>query len=481
MNVKLNRNQLEDKILGCWIGKNIGGTMGAPYEGMRKMLNVSGYATPKGQPLPNDDLDLQLVWLRAMEEVGPYSMSSNILAEYWLSEIAPHWNEYGIAKSNMSNGILPSLSGEICNEDWKHSNGAWIRSEVWATLAPGFPNIAIKYAIMDACIDHGSGEGTYGEIFTAALESIAFVETDIRKIIEQALTYIPEESYLAKCVKLVLTEYDKGTPYQDVRNMLVESTKELGWFQAPANIGFTVIGLLYGEGDMKKSLIHAINCGDDTDCTAATCGSILGILYGAERIPLELKEYIGDKIVTLSINGSYIDEIAKSCTALTERVMKMIPTVLNANGVYMEYTDLDSEYDKEAAFALLKGVSAGFLNRGRYSFEVNNGHHWKALVEYEKEPFIKANEEFKIKITFDHKFHQTFRADVDMDLPEGFTADYDKTVYMYYHNQTFITTATYEVVIKAGEKIAPRNHIVMSVRSGLNPLPLFIPITLLGK
>ena len=178
MEIKLNKEQLIDKIHGCWIGKNIGGTMGAPYEGLRKTLDITGFATKKGEPLPNDDLDLQLVWLKALEEVGPHAMSANVLSEYWLTQVAPHWNEYGICKANMQKGIMAPLSGELYNDDWRHSNGAWIRSEVWACLAPGFPNVAIKYAIMDSVIDHGISEGTIAEIFTAALESIAFVETD---------------------------------------------------------------------------------------------------------------------------------------------------------------------------------------------------------------------------------------------------------------------------------------------------------------
>ena len=52
--------------------------------------------------------------------------------------------------------------------------------------------------------------------------------------------------------------------------MLVEQSADIGMFEAPANIGFVVLGLLYGEGDFKKSLIYAVNCGDDTDCTAGT-------------------------------------------------------------------------------------------------------------------------------------------------------------------------------------------------------------------
>ena len=60
---QLNKNEYLDKLHACWLGKNIGGTMGAPYEGTRKFLDIKGFATPGGEPMPNDDLDLQLVWL----------------------------------------------------------------------------------------------------------------------------------------------------------------------------------------------------------------------------------------------------------------------------------------------------------------------------------------------------------------------------------------------------------------------------------
>ena len=57
----LNREELKDKIYGCWLGKNIGGTLGGPFEGNRNILDVTGYTTPEGEPMPNDDLDLRPV------------------------------------------------------------------------------------------------------------------------------------------------------------------------------------------------------------------------------------------------------------------------------------------------------------------------------------------------------------------------------------------------------------------------------------
>ena len=97
--IKLNTAAVKDKIYACWVGKNIGGTMGAPYEGRRELMDIKGFSTPKGTVLPNDDLDLQLAWLLAMEENGPYNLNALILGEYWINYITPHWNEYGIGNA----------------------------------------------------------------------------------------------------------------------------------------------------------------------------------------------------------------------------------------------------------------------------------------------------------------------------------------------------------------------------------------------
>ena len=42
----MNYNELRDKVLACRIGKNIGGTMGGPFEGTRDMQDIPGYTSP---------------------------------------------------------------------------------------------------------------------------------------------------------------------------------------------------------------------------------------------------------------------------------------------------------------------------------------------------------------------------------------------------------------------------------------------------
>jgi len=133
-----------NKSTGCW-GKNIGGTLGAPMEWKRQINDVSFYLQElNGEPLPNDDLDIRLLWLLALEEKG-IDLSSQVLGEYWLSYMTPHWVEYGNSKTHMRAGLHPPLCSKF-NNPYKHSCGCFIRSEIWACIAHGQPAIAAHYA-----------------------------------------------------------------------------------------------------------------------------------------------------------------------------------------------------------------------------------------------------------------------------------------------------------------------------------------------
>ena len=59
------------KVMGCWLGKAVGGTLGGPWEG-RPLPNheLTFYEPVPQEMLPNDDLDLQIVWLQAIRNYG---------------------------------------------------------------------------------------------------------------------------------------------------------------------------------------------------------------------------------------------------------------------------------------------------------------------------------------------------------------------------------------------------------------------------
>lgn len=474
--IRLNRETLRDKIYACWIGKNIGGTMGTPYEGRRELMDIRGFATPEGVVLPNDDLDLQLAWLLAMEEHGPWQLDAQILGEYWLSYVVPHWNEYGIGKGNMKAGLLPPLAGEYRN-NWKHSNGAWIRSEIWACLAPGCPDAAVRYALEDACVDHGMGEGTYAEFFTAAVESAAFVERDFRKLVEIGLSKIPEGCRVARSVKIALDCYDSGLDWKEARQRLVEDSADLGWFQAPANLGFVILGMLYGEGDFKKSMICAINCGDDTDCTGATLGSIFGILYGTAGIPEDWRRHIGDSIVTISLNNADRNFVS-SCTELTDHVFALIPAVLRANRAQVEMTDgPDSWEEADLARFYQKEAVHRLADCPGYSYAIPFVHA-EARVEFEEEPVLPKEGGLAVRIRFRNRMHEVKHLHLRFWLPEGVRLEGARRDIYLPHQEG--SEAVWEARIFADAPLDSVTRILVEASADGHPVAAYIPITVLG-
>ena len=464
------------------MGKNIGGTIGGPYEACKDVLDVKGFKTKPGEPLPNDDLDLQLLWLYVLEQQGIRKLNQNTLSEYWIDWIPPHWNEYGVAKTNLKMGVLPPLSGEIENLRWQTSNGAWIRSEIWAALFPFCIDLATKYAAMDAMVDHGVSEGTYAEIFTAAMQSLAYGERDMMTVIKEALKRIPQDSRVSKAVKLVIDEYNKGTDYISVRHMLVKQSEDLGYFQAPANIGFVIIGLLYGEGDFKKSVLYAVNCGDDTDCTAATVGATLGIMGGMSIIPKDWMEYIGDRIINVALNGQGTYHLPQSCTELTERVMKAIPGVMAYYGIDFAFSDKENEIEKSEIAAFQCKEHKDLISDKRYWYEILNYTPFNVRIEYNESPKIKGGDTRVVKVYFTNNLQDAKRLNFNLILPEGWSASgYNKTLCVEMKcNQTDGEVQFAEFEITAGNEIKEINRVYLEITSFSFAQPVIIPIIFIG-
>lgn len=498
MDIKLNFEQYRDKVYACWMGKNIGGTMGAPYEGTKEYLDVKGYATREGEVLPNDDLDLQLAWLIAAERCGVTRVNAKALAEHWLLFICPHWNEYGIGKANLKMGLLPPLSGDYHN-DWKHSNGAWIRTEIWACINPGRPDVAAKYAIEDACIDHGTGEGTYAAIFVAALQSAAFVLNDLRQCIAVALSKIPADSRMARSVRLTIDCYDKGLTARETRDTIQKSNADIGdgWFEAPSNVSYVVLGLLYGEGDFKRSMIEAINCGDDTDCTAGTVGATFGILHGMKAFPEDWVKHIGSEIVTLSLDRGTLTEVPKSCTELTERVVALAQRTVTAGHLYPVWNGKDTVRFTEGQDEIPENAYEAFLAcnlvKERMQELLPNSFtetcdFMRVTAVMDDGVDIVPNSELKFRLQFRTnndltQWNVPIRAHVRFLLPDGFSVSGRKSAFLSGYQPSRRPDGAFaeeEYVLTVGENVESRNRVVVEVTADGHVQSVYLPIVLIG-
>jgi hypothetical protein len=110
-----------------------------------------------------------------------------------------------------------------------------------------------------------------------------------------------------------------------------------------------VLGWLYGE-DFGDSLCKAVNCGDDTDCTGATLGSILGIIGGTKGIPARWSEPLGTKINTVAIAGfdppADIDDLTEQTVDMAKKVKERhsLPFRVDGQPASLELLDLEAAH-----------------------------------------------------------------------------------------------------------------------------------------
>ena len=427
--VTLNRAEFRDRVLACWQGKCIGGTLGMPVEGQHGPHQLTYYQQFRrgervANPAPNDDLDLQILWLKALEERG--RVDARILGEYWLKYVPVDWNEYGVGKRNMRAGLLPPVSGEFDNAQWKHSNGAFCRTEIWACLAPGCPALAVRMAREDACVDHGAAEGTMAAVFLTALESAAFVESDRDRLIAIGLSMIPTDSTLARAIRAATEAKKQGKTWAEARQAVIEASEDRqkyasGWFQSPRNIAFIVVGWLYGEEDFAKTLCATVNCGDDTDTTGAAVGSILGILNGTKIIPRDWIEPIGKSIKPIAVSGF---PMPRDLEEFTDRTVAMTRKILDANTAPVAVVpERPTDLRRVGELQLTDPAAAKALWTAPRWEVVWNEPEVQVTIDYRDEPLVTKPGPRGLGITLRNLAagRQTCKLSL-ADLPEGWKA-----------------------------------------------------------
>jgi len=436
--IRIGRKEYRNKVLACWLGKNIGGTLGAPWECRRHTHAFSFYEPVPTRPLPNDDLDLQLVWLKMLEEEG-VDPAIRVFADYWSRYAGRYpWNEYGFFMRNFERGLRPPIAG--CFENYYIDEmGSPIRSEIWACLHPGDPDSAARMAWKDSCIDHSGGEGMYGEMFWAAVEAAAFVERDLRVLIRIGLNMIPCSSHVARAIREAVWCYENGVSWGEAREKISTIFGGVQPCNAVPNHGFEIIGLLYGK-DFGDCLCKAVNCGYDTDCTGATLGSLLGIIGGTVAIPERWLKPVGEEIILHKLTRP-CDE-PKNVRELTERVVRLAEKAIagNDNVVFDERTDLPRDI-LTRLFANEQAV--GMLRRDIHSgVELLDGR--EIWFHYGGEPVLWPGIGRKVRV----EIESDNDAEVNLNVPAGWECHrLAGNEFMLYSGKTIAARNKVEVVL----------------------------------
>ena len=288
--------RLEDRTLAGWRGQLAGGAFGTAIEGYHsdRIAEIYGeidlYVTEP--ETVNDDVVYELAFLDAFERMGR-GITSRDVGDEWIRQIPFGWSAEWIALHNMSDGILPPLSGSWRNPycEWI---GAQMRGMVCGMLAPGWPMEAARLAHIDAVVSHAAN-GVYGEIYAAVLTSLAFVRNETRELLAEGARYLPQKSEYAavvrECLSVVSTHSDPRAAWR----IFDKRFEQYNWIHAYPNIAADILALWYGEGDMTKSFQLLAHAGLDVDCNAGLVGNVVGVMHG---VPERWAGPIGDRLET---------------------------------------------------------------------------------------------------------------------------------------------------------------------------------------
>jgi len=120
------------------------------------------------------------------------------------------------------------------------------------------------------------------------MAAMAFFVDDVRRLAEMSVHYLPGGSPIERLTREVFRCYDAGTSLQETRDRVMYLAGHPEACDSQINVPFTFIGLLWGGSDMVKTLLSALKCGYDTDCTLASAGAFIGQIACASGLPASI-------------------------------------------------------------------------------------------------------------------------------------------------------------------------------------------------
>lgn len=303
--ITMTKEVLLDKIKGGWAGQMIGVTYGGPTEFKFNSMIIpdsveipwpeTGYCKWWFDNTPGiyDDIYMDLTFVEVFEEYGLDAPVEKFALAFANAEY-PLWHANQVARYNILNGIMPPESGHWKNNPHADDIDFQIEADFAGIMTPGMPVTASE--ICDK-IGHimNYGDGWYGGVYVAAMYSLAFAFDDIEFIVNEALKMLPAESDFHACMKDVITWYNEGNDWKVTWQLLEDKwgddkTCPQGYndpfnIEAKLNCAYIIMGLLYGDGDMGKTIEISTRCGADSDCNPANSGGILGTAIGYSNIP----------------------------------------------------------------------------------------------------------------------------------------------------------------------------------------------------
>lgn len=287
-----------DRMKGGWVGQIAGVCWGAPTEFKFKDTIIPEDKVPVWKPrminnaFAQDDLYVEMTFLRTLEQYG-FDVSIRQAGIDFANSGYKLWCANNAGRTNLRDGIAPPDSSHPKFNRCPNDIDYQIEADYSGLIAPGMPNVVIALGEKFGRLMN-YGDGVYGGQFMGGMYAEAFFETDRIKLVEAGLKCIPAKSQYAEMVRDMLRWYrENPTDWQATWKLAQKKYREDPAYQKASNGGidvkingaYVLMGFLYGEGDLDKTIVISMRGGQDSDCNPSSAAGILFATVGFSNLP----------------------------------------------------------------------------------------------------------------------------------------------------------------------------------------------------
>jgi hypothetical protein len=295
---RLSVEEYRDRMKGGWVGQIIGVVWGAPTEFKWNDTVIPEDKVPQWTPeminnaFGQDDLYVEMTFLRSMEQYGLDVSIRQAGIDFANSEYAL-WCANEAGRTNLRKGIAPPDSSHPQYNRCPNDIDYQIEADFAGLIAPGLPNAVIAMGEKFGRLMN-YGDGVYGGQFMGGMYAEAFFEGDLFKVVDAGLACIPADSQYAEMVRDMVRWYrENPDDWQKAWELCLQKYRKDPAYQKASNGGIDVkingamilLGLLYGQGDMEKTVVISMRGGYDSDCNPSSAAGVLGAMTGFSKLP----------------------------------------------------------------------------------------------------------------------------------------------------------------------------------------------------
>ncbi|MCA9297792.1 MAG: ADP-ribosylglycohydrolase family protein, partial [Phycisphaerales bacterium] len=309
--------------------------------------------------LADDDTDVEYVDLHLMTTGATPWLDADVIRDGWLAHMDDEylWVSNLRALELMRLGLPPdATSMPAANHSWLMID-AQLTTEVFGALAPGMPLRALRLADLPIATT-ARGHAAHAAQYHVVLYALATqappglpVDQQVVWLADQARRFIPDTSKVADIHDFVRARFDADPDDWEATRDAIHDRYQANdaaygwryraWWESSVNVATGVMALLYGKGDLRRTIQIGTLSGWDADNPTATMGGLLGLMLGTDAVRDAFPgEILSDRYDIERTRDGLPDHLPgdpqaqDTFTLMSERMLPLVETIiLDAGGL----------------------------------------------------------------------------------------------------------------------------------------------------